>query len=366
MVQGRFARGRRALTGAAVVALAGWLVTCASQPATSPRQASSDPAAAAAAAPPSGAAAPTATPVAPKPFVFAATTAASISSLPLWMGLASGYFVEEGLDLSILLAGGSASLAALLSGDAHASAAGETGVRAAYQGGPFVVVAVPISRPSYYIYTQPDIASLQQLKGQSIAITVVGTSPHVLAMRLLRQLDGWADPAREARWVPAGNQRVEVLAAGAVQAGVLGSPEDLVADRLGMRKHLDFSEHLTLPVGSVNVTNRYLDENRDDVRRFLRGHLKGLRRAHADAAFATQVIQERVELPAETARALYQSEMPKFTMDNTLPESALALSLEINRETLEGVVRELDTRDAYDFAVANQVARELESSGWRP
>jgi ABC-type nitrate/sulfonate/bicarbonate transport system substrate-binding protein len=282
------------------------------------------------------------------------------------MGLASGYFAEEGLDLSILLAGGSASLAALMSGDAHASAAGETGVRAAFQGGPFVVVAVPIARPSYYIYSQPEYTSLQQLKGQSIAITVNGTSPHVLAMRLLRQLDGWSDPAREARWVAAGNQRVETLVAGAVQAGVLGSPEDLVADRLGMRKHLDFSEHLVLPVGSINVTTTYASEHPDDLRRFLRAHLKGLRRAHADAASATSVIQQRAEVDAETARALYQSEMPKFTTDNTMPESALALSLEINRESLDAIEHDLRTGDAYDFTLATQVARELDNSGWRP
>jgi ABC-type nitrate/sulfonate/bicarbonate transport system substrate-binding protein len=305
-------------------------------------------------------------PVALKSFVFAGTTATSVSSLPLWMGLASGYFAEEGLDLSILLAGGSASLAALMSGDAHASAAGETGVRAAFQGGPFVVVAVPIARPSYYIYSQPEYTSLQQLKGQSIAITVNGTSPHVLAMRLLRQLDGWSDPAREARWVAAGNQRVETLVAGAVQAGVLGSPEDLVADRLGMRKHLDFSEHLVLPVGSINVTTTYASEHPDDLRRFLRAHLKGLRRAHADAASATSVIQQRAEVDAETARALYQSEMPKFTTDNTMPESALALSLEINRESLDAIEHDLRTGDAYDFTLATQVARELDNSGWRP
>jgi ABC-type nitrate/sulfonate/bicarbonate transport system substrate-binding protein len=316
--------------------------------------------------PATGPAASATAPAALKPFVFAGTTATSITSLPIWMGLASGYFAEEGLDLSILLAGGSASLAALMSGDAHASAAGETGVRAAFQGGPFVVVAVPITRPSYFIYSQPEYTSLQQLKGQSIAITVNGTSPHVLAMRLLRQLDGWSDPAREARWVAAGTHRVETLAAGAVQAGVLGSPEDLVADRLGMRKHLDFSEHLVLPVGSINVTITYASENVDDLRRFLRGLLKGLRRAHADAAFTATVIQQRAEVDAETARALYQSEMPKFTTDNTMPESALALSLEINRESLETIEHDLRTSDAYDFTLATQVARELDNSGWRP
>ena len=241
----------------------------------------------------------------------------------------------------------------------------ETGVRAAFQGGPFVVVAVPITRPSE-LYLQPaGITSLQQLKGQSIAITVNGTSPHVLAMRLLRQLDGWSDPAREARWVAAGNQRVETLAAGAVQAAVLGTPRPS-CHRLGMRKHLDFSEHLVLPVGSINVTTTYASENTDDLRRFLRGLLKGLRRGHADAAFTTAVIQQRAEVDAETARVLYQSEMPKFTTDNTMPESALALSLEINRESLEAIEHDLRTSDAYDFTLAMQVARELDSSGWQP
>lgn len=365
MVAGPPVRRRRLMAGVVLAALATALAGCGGAPSTGVSQRPAAPAGAAAAAPPDRPA-PAAVPAPLKSFVFAGTTATSISSLPLWMALANGDFVEAGLDVSIVLAGGSASLASLLSGDAQASAAGETGVRAAFQGGPFVVVAVPIARPSYYLYSQPEFTTVQQLKGQSIAITVVGTSPHVLAMRLLRQLDGWADPVREARWVAAGNQRVETLAAGAVQAGVLGSPEDLVAERLGMRKHIDFSEHLTLPVGSINVTTSYLAENPRDLERFLRGHLKGLRRAHADVRAATDVIQQRVEVDAETARLLYQSEMPKFTTDDMVPESALALSLEINRESLDGVMRELESRDAYDFTLVSQVARDLDGSGWKP
>jgi hypothetical protein len=58
--------------------------------------------------------------------------------------------------------------------------------------------------------------------------------------------------------------------------------------------------------------------------------------------------------------------MPKFTTDDMVPESALALSLEINRESLDGVMRELESRDAYDFTLVSQVARDLDGSGWKP
>src|SRR5439155_20098741 len=61
-------------------------VGCASPSAATPR-------------PATGPAASAPAPAALKPFVFAGTTATSVSSLPLWMGLASGYFAEEGLDL---------------------------------------------------------------------------------------------------------------------------------------------------------------------------------------------------------------------------------------------------------------------------
>jgi hypothetical protein len=49
-----------------------------------------------------------------------------------------------------------------------------------------------------------------------------------------------------------------------------------------------------------------------------------------------------------------------------MPESALLLSLEINRDSLESVSRELQPQEAYDFTLASQVARELDGSGWKP
>src|SRR5688572_30726454 len=78
---------RRGWSGAvALLVVLAAAIGCASGATVDPRPASGLPASAP-------------VPVAPKPFVFAGTTATSVSSLPLWMGLASGYFAEEGLDL---------------------------------------------------------------------------------------------------------------------------------------------------------------------------------------------------------------------------------------------------------------------------
>ena len=50
-----------------------------------------------------------------KPLIFLVTTATFISSLPIWVGLASRYFAEEGLDVKIVAGtGGSLGIAMLL------------------------------------------------------------------------------------------------------------------------------------------------------------------------------------------------------------------------------------------------------------
>ena len=49
-----------------------------------------------------------------------------------------------------------------------------------------------------------------------------------------------------------------------------------------------------------------------------------------------------------------------------VPETALQLSLDINKQQIQKVARDLKPSDIFDFSVVTQVAREIDASGWKP
>jgi NitT/TauT family transport system substrate-binding protein len=302
-----------------------------------------------------------------KPLIFLVPTATFISSLPIWVALASNYFAEQGLDVRIVSGtGGALGIAMLLNGDGQIGGVGDTAIRAAFQGAPVKVVAIPVKGANFYLYSRPEFTDINSLRGKSIAIGSLNGTPHVLAMKILHNYYGWSDPSRDVRWVSLREQRVQAVQSGAVQAAMMLSPENVQADRLGLRKHFTTTDYMAIASGGVTVSADYLRRNPEDIKFFLKGHLKGLKRVHADPAFAVSVIQQRLKTDRDTAKAIYESQLSTFTTDDMIPESGAKTTLDFNREQMKNITRDVKPRDVFDFTIVGQIERELQTSEWRP
>ncbi len=100
------------------------------------------------------------------------------------------------------------------------------------------VVAISVKGANFYLYSRPEFTDINDLRGKSIAIGSLNGTPHVLAMKILHNYDGWSDPSRDVRWVSLREQRVQAVQSGAVQAGMMLFPENVQADRLGLHRLL--------------------------------------------------------------------------------------------------------------------------------
>ena len=302
-----------------------------------------------------------------KPLIFLVPTVTFISSLPIWVALASNYFAEEGLDVRIVSGtGGSLGIAMLLNGAGQIGGVGDTAIRAAFKGAPVKVVAIPVKAANFYLYSRPEFADINDLKGKSIAIGSLNGTPHVLAMKILHNHYGWANPSRDVRWVSIREQRVQAVQSGAVQAAMLLSPENVQADRLGMHQHFTTSDYIAIPSGGITVSADYLRRNPEDVRSFLKGHLKGLERIHSDSQFTIGVIQKQLKIDRGTAKAIYDSQLSTFTRDDMVSSDALKLSIDFNKEQMKNITHDLKPGDVFDFGIVNQIGAELQAEGWRP
>ncbi|HEY7165854.1 MAG TPA: ABC transporter substrate-binding protein [Candidatus Binatia bacterium] len=302
-----------------------------------------------------------------KPFIFLVASPVHITSLPVWVALASGYFAEQGLDVRIVSGtGGALGIPMLLSGEGQVGAFGDTAVRAAFQGAPVRVVATPVNGANFYLYSRTDIANVNDLKGKTIGVSTLNSTPQVLTMRILSEHYGWMDPAREVRWSRLGGQRLQALQSRTVEAVVVDAPDNVYADRLGFRKHFTTTDFIAIPSGGITVTAEYMRRNPSDLKKFLAGHLKGLRRALADSAYAVSLIEQRLKIDGNTAKAIYMSQLSTFTTSDMVPEAALKLSLGINKQQIQKVAYDLKPSDVFDFGVMVQVVQEADASGWKP
>jgi NitT/TauT family transport system substrate-binding protein len=302
-----------------------------------------------------------------KPFVFLVSNPVHITSLPVWVALASGYFAEQGLDVRVVSGtGGALGIPMLLSGEGQVGAFGDTAVRAAFQGAPVKVVATPVKGANFYLYSRPDFANVNELKGKTIGVSTLNSTPQVLTMRILREHYGWVDPARDVRWNRVAGHRLQALQARTVEAVIVDAPENVYADRLGFRKHFTTTDFIAIPSGGITVTAEYARTNSSNLKKFLTGHLKGLRKARADSAYAISLIEQRLKTDRDTAKAIYTSQLSTFTTSDMVPETALQLSLEINKQQIQRVARDLKPSDIFDFSVVTQVAQETDASGWKP
>src|SRR4051812_22858380 len=191
-------------------------------------------------APASGAssvAAPGAAPTAPPVVKLrAATTSITGSGTPLWAGYEGGYFAREGLDVEIgSFPSGTEGVAALIAGEVDVlQGAGSTTISAALGGADLVVLATTAPIMILSVVSRPEITRPEQMRGQALAISRLGTSTETAARLALRQ---WALEAdRDVTIVQAGSTTsiLGAMDSNRVQAGVLGHPTVTQARKMGL------------------------------------------------------------------------------------------------------------------------------------
>src|SRR4051812_30023242 len=166
---------------------------------------------------------------------------------PLWVAQDAGFFRQYGLDADIRDTGsGAITMAAMAGGDIQVAFTGGPGtVNAILAGADVRVIGGYIDRMPFQLVVRPGIQSIQDLRGQTVAMNRFGGAGD-FAMNYLLQQNG-IDPRRDVSILQLGSEpdRVAALQAGAAMATVVNPPFQTVAERAGLQVIFDTA---TLPV----------------------------------------------------------------------------------------------------------------------
>jgi ABC-type nitrate/sulfonate/bicarbonate transport system substrate-binding protein len=218
---------------------------------------------------------------------------ASATQMSLWLAKEGNYYEKHGLGVeTISIPGSSLALQAMLAGELPIiQLGGAASILANFSGADTVIVATIVRKFLFWIFSQPGIGRMEDLKGKVFGTTRFGTLSD-LASRFALRLHG-IDPERDITMVQTGgpSEAIAAMAAGKIQAAALSPPATLQARKLKLKEILDMSKlDSEYHINGVVTTRKFMRTNEDVVRRFLMAYVEGAARGHKDKAFALKVM----------------------------------------------------------------------------
>jgi NitT/TauT family transport system substrate-binding protein len=192
-----------------------------------------------------------------------------------WVTADKGIWKKHGLDVELIfLRGGSRTVSALISGSVDFILGSDLGVvTAILQGANLTRVGVTTNTLGYSIVVQPGIKTIRDLKGKIIGITPGRDAAYARVVKLLR--DNGMDASKDVTFLSVGDggpaARVAALSTGVIHASMFTPPSDMISEKAGMKilTRLDVAN----VGGGVNTTAQFIQKNRPQALRFLRGYM---------------------------------------------------------------------------------------------
>ena len=217
----------------------------------------------------------------------------SATQMSMWLAKEGGFYEKHGLGVeAISIPGSSLALQAMLAGELPIiQLGGAASIQANLSGADTVVIATIVKKFLFWIYSRPEIARMEDLKGKVFGTTRFGTLSD-LASRFALRLYG-IDAERDITMVQTGGpaETVAAIATGKIHAAALSPPATLQGKKAKLKELLDMSKlDAEYHINGVVTTRKYLKTNEDTVRRFMRAYIEGAARGQRDKNFAVRTM----------------------------------------------------------------------------
>ncbi|HKA32379.1 MAG TPA: ABC transporter substrate-binding protein [Candidatus Binatia bacterium] len=211
----------------------------------------------------------------------------------------SGMFQKYGVDARLVLfEGGSLLAQAAMAGEIKMSiTSGPVTIASRSAGADTIAIAGYINTLPYNLVTNKTITSLEQLKGKKIAISRFGSNTDT-AVRLLLEKVG-LNPNKDVTIIQVGAQptRFQALVAGTIDATIIAPPFDITAKKQGYNVLVNLAEQsLAYPQQVVETTDRFIRENPQAVKNYLKGFIGGIHYALTNKEGAKKIMAKYLRI----------------------------------------------------------------------
>ena len=285
--------------------------------------------------------------------VVIATSEVTLTNVPIWVGIEKKFFEQSGLTVQYVVMRSDLAVKGLITGDVDYMQSSSSVVRAAAAGAPTVVLFGTFNRTFFELVARPEIKSLSDLKGRVIGISRYGASTEH-AVRFGLRANG-IDPDKDVKLLALGGDagRIAGLQSNVVAASVLQVPGNFMARKLGAHTILSLGEYLETLLAGLGTGSRKIDQNRDEVKRVIRGLVKSMDYMVDHRPEVVEIIQKRFAgIDRNVAEYVYALVSKYATRDGIPSEKALRNTL--LGTPFEGKITSFDK--LVDFSVAREIA----------
>ena len=216
--------------------------------------------------------------------------ARSTTSMPFFVAKERGFFREEGLEVELIVMQAIQTIQATLANSTQFASATGSAVSSAVSGVDIRVILAVTDQPSFDLIVQPNITTVQQLRGKKIGSGGVGSLAEILARRILI--------AHNVR-----PEDVVILATGpshltylalktkVIDAAPLQMPLTFTAQDEGFRKLVSAADVYRSVQGGLATTKAMLSEQPELVTKVVRAMLKAIRLIKYDRKYGIEFLK---------------------------------------------------------------------------
>jgi NitT/TauT family transport system substrate-binding protein len=286
----------------------------------------------------------------------------SVSFLAFYVAHRKGFYRDEGIDLEPILMQPSLASTAVLTGDLDYNGAVTGVIGAAVSGRPMKAVLFTVARPLQYLMSKKELKDPRDLKGKKIAGSSPGGTVTFLTKLVLKNIG--LDVERDVFLNPMGGtgaSRLAALESGVVDAVILESPDNILAQQKGFRELLFFGDSIEFPQNGFGTSEKKLKENPDEVFRMLRATLRSLMfiwdKKNRDQVLDV-IAREMKPISATMANESFEQVMRVITKDGSVKPESIQVLIDLVRENAK-VTRPVTVSQVVDFTLLEKAQKEL-------
>jgi NitT/TauT family transport system substrate-binding protein len=255
--------------------------------------------------------------------------------LPSEIAKRRGFYDQEKLEVRKVTVGVGIQVAALLAGELDYSTVASTTAVASVQGLPVKTVMGWFDRPLHMLVARPQIKDMAELKGKRIAVSAIGSPPHILAREALRK--SGLNPDKDATFLALGgsSDRLAGLVGGTVDATPLDVAYIARTEQLGLTSLLYLGDVVDLRLGGVAVATEKIEKNPDQIRRLVRATWRGMMFLKSNKKETLGIMQDYLKLGSPAVEKVYQYALKSLSPDGAVAKASLDNELKLLKERLK-------------------------------
>jgi ABC-type nitrate/sulfonate/bicarbonate transport system substrate-binding protein len=196
--------------------------------------------------------------------------------LPLFVGIRSGMFAQENLEIQWIQVGSNVVVTALIAGEIDVAGIAGSSMRAAARGAALKANFFPYDKSLFVLMGAPGIKRVQDLKGKVIGTTGPGGTTEIAASMVLQHHG--MDPKKDVTFFVAGGAETAVVAmrAGTIQARAFNPDAAVLLKKQGFTELAQLADAGPWPWAGYSTSDAHLTHRRDKLKRWTRVMVKSL------------------------------------------------------------------------------------------